>query len=184
MTDEFQEQCMSRTRVSYHFTIPSQCTRVSLTVAVSPCFSTHFVPLHSLVRPDPALQFSPNALFHSLAPSFFTCTTQRASVHRLGALSAVYLLIAAWLFTSSPQQLLPHPHLSCSSLLHQHPPPPVTALHQGIDTSVLAAICSDTPPPHHCTPIVPPHPLTFLHPTHPQNGFLGDRWRCRCFPCC
>ena len=188
MTDDLQEQCMSRTRMSCHFIILSQCTTCTITCITHCRWSAFFldslVLLHSLARPDPALQFSSSPVFHPVTPSFFTCTTQRASVLHLGALSAVYLLIAAWLFTGSPQQLLPHPHLSCSSLLHQHPPSPVTALHQGIDTSVLAAIYSDTPPPRHCTPLVPPHPRTFLHPTHPQDGFLGDRWRCRYFPRC
>lgn len=140
---------------------------VALTDSACPCSSVQFKPALSLGR---------SFLLH-----MHNSTTQRASVPRLGALSAVYLLIAAWLFTGSPQQQLPHPHLSCSSLLHQHPPP-VTALHQGIDASVLAAIYSDTPPPRHCTPLVSSHPFTFLHPTHPQHGLLGDRWRRRrCF---
>lgn len=167
MTDDLQEKCMSKTRMSCHFIVQNaQCLHLNLTDCFSLigaaslcCSSTHSCCCaHRSALPLP---FSSNALFHSVAPSFFTCTTERA--RQSFALAHFPSFICSLLPGCSRQLPFSHPHLSSSSLPQQRPPP-VTALHCTKALTTLSSICSDTC--HHSTALQPSHCSAFSPKTH------------------
>lgn len=116
MTDDLQENCMSKTRMSCHFIIHNaQCLHLKLTDFFSLIGALRHCVVSRLTRccahrSALPLLFSSNALFHFhwVAPSFFTCTTELArQSFALAHFPLVYLLIAAWLFTTTSLPLSP-----------------------------------------------------------------------------